>query len=95
MENFVNAIQIYSCHMNEDKEKDVKDFLLKQYQVIGEYVDGAYPIWKLSGKLEDVKAAINNHWLLHSLNDPSDVMSQETMDILGFEMSEESKIDKM
>jgi len=69
--------------------------LLNQYQVIGEYVDGENPIWKLSGKLEDVKAAINDNWLLRGLNDPSDVMSQETMDFLGFEMSEYSKIDKM
>jgi len=95
MENFVDAVQIYSCKMNEDRVKDVKDYLLKRYQVIGEYVDGENPIWELSGKLEDVKAAINDNWLLRGLNDPSDVMSQETMDFLGFEMSEYSKIDKM
>lgn len=95
MDNFVNDVQIYSCRMDKEKVADTKDYLLKRYQVMGDYIDEGNPIWKLTGKREDVKNAVNDNWLLRGLNAPEDVMSKETMDQLGFKMSEEGLIDQM
>lgn len=84
MDNFVEAIQIYSCNMDKATIDSTKDYLLKRYQIIGNYIAGKNPIWELTGKLEDVKNAINDNWLLRGLNNPEDIMSKETMNLLGF-----------
>lgn len=87
------TVLIYSRQMNEQKEKEVKDFLLKKYNINGNYIGGAYPAWELSGEKEDVVKAIEDNWLLHGFIVPEEVMDKETMKVLGFEMSDEGKID--
>ena len=79
-------VMIESRYMNEQKENEAKGLLLQKYNVNGNYIDGAYPKWELSGEKENVKKAINEHWLFHGFIAPNEVKDENTMQILGFEM---------
>ena len=90
------TVTLDSCWSDEN---DVKKFIadMKQINIEASFHDGNdhYSTWTLTGKKEDLVKAIKDNWLMRGLNAPEDVMDEETMNLLGFEMSEEGKIDRM
>ena len=96
MEETILTVTLDSCWSNADEVRNFKR-KMKHYGIEATFHDGGdhYSTWSLTGAKDDLRKAINDNWLMHGLNAAEDVMNQETMNLLGFEMSEEGKIDLM
>ncbi len=96
MSEKILTVNLDSCW---SKPSRVKKYVaqLKDKNIEGVFHDGGDDCssWTLKGTKENLVKVINENWLLNGLNSPEDVMDQETMSLLGYEVSKEGKIDLM
>lgn len=96
MEEKILTVTLDSCWSDAELVLKFKKKMSK-YGIEATFHDGGdhYSTWSLTGAKDDLRKAINDNWLLRGLNAPEDVMDQDVMNLLGYEMSEEGKIDRM
>lgn len=96
MKEKILTVTLDSCWSDVDKVQMFKK-KMTQYGIEASFRGGGdqYSSWTLTGTKGNLRKAINDNWLLRGLNAPEDVMDQNVMNLLGYEMSEEGKIDRM
>jgi len=95
MEEKILTVTLNSCWSDDYEVKNFKR-KMKRRSIEASFHDGGdhYSAWILTGTKENLRKVINDNWLLRGLMAPEEVMDQNTITLLGYEMSEEGKIDR-